>query len=135
MKTIILDQNWRYLIAEDETQYHLPSLDDSAWLTVTSNTPLSPLKTGQTLWLRCHFEMPPNDECAYWWLELSQAWPEMARLWVNYEELPLPPQFSPAKWEITYAIAMGENVVTLQIHGNISPNLWQAMRCVPYPCA
>ena len=135
MKTINLNKNWLYRIVTDDTPYHLPTLDDSTWSGLLPQKQLPSLSNNEVLWLRCHFTMPPNDECSYWWLELAQTWPAHARIWVNYEALPLPPQFSPAKWEMTYAIAMGDNVVTIQTTSESTAQLCGGMRCVPYPCA
>ena len=135
MKTINLNKNWMYLIATDGRNYHLPTLDDSTWSDLISQAQLPNLSTREVLWLRCHFTMPPNDECSYWWLELAQDWPTNTRIWVNYEALPLPPQFAPAKWEMTYAIAMGDNVVTIQASSASAAQICGGMCCVPYPCA
>lgn len=134
MEKINLNKNWRYTIAIAGASYYEPTFDDRDWPLFTADTQLSTIQTGEALWLRCRFEMPPNDECSYWWLELRQNWPVTARIWVNYEALPLPPEFSPAKWEMTYAIAMGENIVTLQLQELVTANLWQNGQCVPYPC-
>ncbi len=114
--------------------YHEPLFDDRAWSEHSMSSELPELESGQVVWLRCHFDMPPNDECSVWWLEMDQAWPEDAQVWVNYEQLPLPMTENPAKWEITYAIAMDDNVVTLQFTTLPRADFWQQIQVVPYPC-
>lgn len=134
MQIIHLNQMWRYHIIDDETPYHSPKLEDSHWLNLAPLAKFPQLLAGQSIWLRYHFIMPPNDECSYWWLEFNQALPTSAKVWVNYEALPLPAHYSPAKWDITYAIAMDENLVTLQLRETVSIELCYTLLCVPYPC-
>lgn len=134
MNKIILNTTWRYQIASAITEFHNPDFDDTDWPVIEDVSQIAPCEAGQVLWLRTHFDMPPNDECSVWWLESNTAWPTEAHVWVNYEKLPLPMMCVPARWEITYAIAMDENIVTVQLTTLPSDDFWQSLQIVPYPC-
>jgi hypothetical protein len=133
---IRLNQAWRYHLELQETVYHDPQLDDRQWAVIVPRTSKLPYFTQhQTLWLRTHFDMPPNDECAYWWLTFPSKLPDHARLWVNYEEIETESEYDPPRWDITFAIAIGDNVVTLQLTKPVDKDsLWREVACVPYPC-
>lgn len=135
MQAILLNSDWHYRLSSDETAYHLPAIDDSAWLTFNPDRSITPTHDTKYIWLRIHFEMHPNDECSVWWLEFTERLAHNSQLWVNYERLVVTPDnLNAPRWDITFAVAMGDNVVTLCV-----PILhWQAplwaAACVPYPC-
>ena len=129
MQAIHLDNHWLWRIGALDAAYDAPLLDDSAWhpLTALADTP----HTEQYMWARAHFLMLPNDECSTWWLELTEPLPSGARVWVNYEEIVLAGR---TREDITFAVAMDDNVVTLCLPMAALPTAWYKMACVPYPC-
>lgn len=75
------------------------------------------------------FWMPPNEQCSTWWLEAES--PTQAEVWVNGHAVGTLGNDNPTL-EITQAIAMGENALTVRLMGAAE---WQALRVVPYACA
>lgn len=133
MEAIKFKGEWRYLISTNNTPYYIPEVKDQDWDLVKLSEGLPELYQDETLWLRYHFEMEPNDECTEWWLELGGPLPDETRIWVNYEEIDPVSDHFPPRWDVTYAIAMGNNVVTLRIEEPIT-GIWRNIACVPYPC-
>lgn len=136
MNVIELNAAWRYRVSTDDTPYHDPDLNDQDWNTLRPKLAQLPVITQhETLWLRMHFDMPPNDECAYWWLEFPVGLPDGARLWVNFEAIDIEQAAQLSKWDVTHAIFIGDNVVTLQLSDIVANNpFWQEAKCVPLPC-
>lgn len=77
-----------------------------------------------------HFIMPPNDQCATWWLEVAP--PVEAEVWVNGQALGMLDAVS-ATVDITHAVAIGENTLRLRLSAGLAA--WGGALVVPYPCA
>lgn len=133
MEMIKLRDEWFYAIADQSAALENPESDDSEWDILMLAHGLPQVLEDEVLWLKYHFEMPANDECAYWWLEVGGPLPDHTRIWVNYEEIDPVSDYFPPRWDITYAVAMGENVITLRINDTVTGQ-WRKMHVVPYPC-
>jgi hypothetical protein len=129
MQPILLHSGWHIFIGSDNKFYFEPGVDDTLWQPLTDLPVLHP---NERLWMRHGFEMPLNDECSTWWLELATPLPTSAQVWVNYEPIDLQRPL-----DVTYAVFMGKNVVTVYM---TEGEQWQKFAqnpkiiLVPRPC-
>ncbi len=120
MQPIVLE-HWRLKAGDGE--FSSNEVDVSSWETVT--LPLDGIVETVT-WLRCVVQMPPNDECSTWWLEMEGD--IAGEVWVNGQRV----GELEATQEITQFVAMGDNHLVLKLTGG--GTALQRVCCVPHPC-
>jgi hypothetical protein len=131
METIVLNENWRYRLVDraDVGDYNARSIRVDDWETISLRNLVSVgINAGTSVWLRRTFVMPPNEQCASWWIEAESGF--QGEVWVNGQPVG---QLSAVPLEVTQAVAMGENVITMRID-SLPRQAPASLACVPYPC-
>lgn len=120
MQPIFLTNSWQY--------WPLSVGDISTRLPDTPPQFIS-LSEAEAGWLRCTFEMPPNDECSVWWLE-GRGQQLGCEFWLNgmYIGVGQPDRF---RLEVTHAVRMEENVLLMRQPQGAG---WTSIVIRPFDC-
>lgn len=127
MDIIRFNTEWRYQIAE----VPLSADDKLSFVADQWNLLNSEIfrMSGGFILLWQTFEMPPNDFCATWWLELVQ--PLNGQVWINRIYVG---ELSTERLEITKAVSLGSNQILLNMSLPLLNPIDELIACVPYPC-